>query len=56
MDGDVEKCDFSSGYGYMNSHTDLQQSGFKYLTNYNDKNDTDINANLQNGDTSSGIG
>ena len=46
MDGDVEKSDDSSGYGSMNNHTDLKHNGLKSLMNYNDRNDTDINANL----------
>ena len=29
MNGDVENGDVSSGYGYMNIHTDLQQHGLK---------------------------
>ena len=56
MDGDVEKGYFSSVYGSMNSHNELQQNNLKSLMNYNDTNDTDINYTLQNGDVSSGIG
>ena len=40
----------------MNSHTDLQQNSLKSSTNYNDRNDTDMNTNLYNGDMISGIG
>ena len=29
MDGDAENGDVSSGYGSMNSHTDLQHNGLK---------------------------
>ena len=54
--GGVEKSDVSSGYGSMNSHTDLQQNGLKSLNNYNDRNDTVMNETLQNEDVSSGIG
>ena len=54
--GYVENCDASSGYGSMNSHTDLQQNSLKSSTNYNDRNDTDMNTNLYNGDVISGIG
>ena len=40
----------------MSSHADLQQNGLKSLINYNDRNDTDMNDTLQNGDLISGIG
>ena len=56
MDGDVEKCDVSSGYGSMNSHNDLQQNGFESSMNYNQSNDTYTNATFKNGYVSSGIG
>ena len=48
MDGGVEKGDLSSGYGSMNIHTFYQQNGLKSLMNYNDRYDTDMNANLHN--------
>ena len=56
INGDVEKGDFSSGYGYMSSQTDFKHNGLKPLMNYNDRNDTYMNAHLQNGDVSCGIG
>ena len=56
MDGNAEKFYVISGYGSMNSHTDSQQNCLKSLMNYKYRNDTDMNANLQNGDVSSGIG
>ena len=40
----------------MNSHTGLQQDGLKALMNYNDNNNIDMSANLQNGDFSIVIG
>ena len=40
----------------MNSNTDLKQNCLKQLMNYNDSNDTYMNANVQRGDVSSGIG
>ena len=40
---DFEKGDVSSGYGSMNTNTDLQNSGLESLMNDNDRNDTDIN-------------
>ena len=56
IDGDVDKVDVSSGYGSMNSHTDLQQKYLESLIKDNDRIDTDMNETLQNGDVSSGIG
>ena len=55
MDGYVENSDVNSGYGSMNSHTDLKKNGLESLMNYNDSKDTYMNDNLQNGDVSSGI-
>ena len=56
MDGDLESGDVSCGYDSMKINTDFQQNGLKPLMNYNDRGDTDINANLQNVHVSSGIG
>ena len=56
MYGYVEKVDVSSGYGSMNSHTDLQHSGLESLMNDNDRIDKDMNDNLQNGYVNSVIG
>ena len=53
---DVEKYDVNSGYGSMNTHTDSQNIVLESLMNDNDKIDTYINENLQNGVFSSGIG
>ena len=49
MDGDVENGDISSGYGYMKTHADLQHNSLESLINDNDRNDIDMNYNLQNG-------
>ena len=56
MDGDVEKGDGSSGYGSMDNQTVYWHNGEKQLLHYNDMDDMDMNANLNNGDVSSGIG
>ena len=56
MDGDFEKVDVSSWYGYMRIHTVLQHNSFWPLIKYNYRNDTDMNDNLQNVDVSSGVG
>ena len=53
---DVEKGDVSSVYGSINIHNYLQQNGLESLMNDNTRNETDMNATLQNGDVSSGIG
>ena len=53
---DVEKDYVSSGYGSINSHTDLQQHYLESLMNDNDSIDTDMNDSLQNLDMSSWIG
>ena len=50
---DVENCDVSSGYGYMNIHTDSQHNGLESLMNDKDIIDTDMNENLKNGDETS---
>ena len=55
MAGYVEECDVSSGYGYINSHNYFQQNVSKSLMKYNDRDDKEMNANLQNGDVISGI-
>ena len=55
MDEYVEEGGVSSIYGYMNIQSDLQQNGLESLMNYNDSNDTDMNATLQNVDISIGI-
>ena len=39
----------------MNIQTYFQQNGSKSLMNYNDRDDTDMNDNLHNGDVSSGM-
>ena len=52
----VGNCDVSSGYDYMNIHTDLQQIFLESFMNYNYRNDIDINDTLQNGHMSSEIG
>ena len=54
--GDVDKGDVSSGYRYMNSHTDLEQNYLEFLMKDNDRIDTYINDTLKNGDVSSVIG
>ena len=54
--GLLKKVDVSSGYGSMNSHTYLQQNSLESLMNDNTRNDTGMNATLQNGYLSSGIG
>ena len=46
MDGDFENSDVSCGYGFMNTHTDLQHNSLKSLMNYNDRNYTDMNFNF----------
>ena len=56
MDGDVENGDVISGHGSMNRHNTYQYNGLKSLINYNDRDDIEGNADLQNGDMSSGIG
>ena len=52
MDRDMKNGDVSSGYGFMNIHTDLQQNGLKSLIKYND---IDINYTLYNVDVSIAI-
>ena len=54
--GCVDKGDVISGYGYMNSHTDLHKNDLASFMNDNDSIDTDMNETLHNGDVSSGIG
>ena len=56
MDGDVEKGDVSSLYGYMNSYTIYQHYVLKSLINYNNRGDIKMNDNFQNGDVRSVIG
>ena len=56
MYGGVENGDAGSGYGLMNSHTDLQYIGLESSMKNNDRNNTDMNYTLQNGDVSIGIG
>ena len=53
MDGDVETGDASIGYSSMKIHTVYQHNGLKKIMNYNDRGDTKINDNFQNGDVSS---
>ena len=55
LDGKVKNGDASSGYGSMNSNADSRHNSFKLLMNYNDRDETDMNANLQNGYVSIGI-
>ena len=52
---DVEKDAVGSVYGSMKIHTNLKHNGLESLMNDNDRNDTDMNENLQNGDVSWGI-
>ena len=56
MGWDVEKGDVSIWYGSMNSHTVYQMNGLKSLMNYNDMDDMDMNANLQNEDVNNVTG
>ena len=53
---DAVKGDISSVYLYTNGQTVYQLNGLKSLMNYNDRDDMETNANLQNGVVSSGIG
>ena len=56
MDENVENCGASCGHGYINIHTLYQQNNFKPLINLNNRDDIEMNYDLNNDGVSSVVG
>ena len=56
MYGVVVNCDISGGHGSVKSHNIYQQNGLKPFIDLNNRDNIEMNYELNNGDVSRGIG